>query len=195
MIECILGSGQPHGTMRKPKHRDLAGVPARLSAQSDWYDRKTRRARSVVREHPSICRVRVAPHRVPGLRERDARAARLSFGPPFDTKRVGVVVGQHCRAASIPDVAKECHLDWHTVKERDKHSRQAQLDRTGKPAPTGIGVDELSIRKTSPNRIVVSDLVRARPIWVRGERIAPRHVCSSSLTRLARGTPRVSGSR
>jgi hypothetical protein len=35
MIECILGWDQPHGTMRKPKHRDLAGVPARLSAQSD----------------------------------------------------------------------------------------------------------------------------------------------------------------
>ena len=38
------------------------------------------RTRSVVRGHPSICRVRGATHRVPGLRQSEARAAGVSFG-------------------------------------------------------------------------------------------------------------------
>ena len=28
MIECLFGWGKPHGTMRKTKHRGLAGVAA-----------------------------------------------------------------------------------------------------------------------------------------------------------------------
>src|SRR5207247_378731 len=39
----------------------------------------------------------------------------------------------------------------------------------GTPAPQVIGVDELAIRKGHSYRIVVSDLVRGRPIWFGGE--------------------------
>jgi len=46
---------------------------------------------------------------------------------------------------------------------------QAQLDRAGKPAPKVIGIDEISIRKGHTYRIVVSDLVRGRPIWFGGQ--------------------------
>ena len=88
---------------------------------------------------------------------------------PFYTKRFGFVVGRRCRAASITDVAKEFHLDWHTVKELDKQYMRAQLDRAGKRAPKVIGIDEISIRKGHSYRIVVSDLLRARPIWFGGE--------------------------
>ena len=46
---------------------------------------------------------------------------------------------------------------------------QAQLDRAGKPVPKVIGIDEISIRKGHTYRIVVSDLVRGRPIWFGGQ--------------------------
>src|SRR5260370_10747578 len=43
-----------------------------------------------------------------------------------------------------------------------------QLRRTGTPAPTIIGIDEISIRKGHTYRIVVSDLLRGRAIWFGG---------------------------
>src|SRR5665811_2192431 len=46
---------------------------------------------------------------------------------------------------------------------------QAQLARAGRPGPKAIGVDEISIRKGHSYRIVVSDLIRRRPIWFGGE--------------------------
>ena len=46
---------------------------------------------------------------------------------------------------------------------------QAQLARAGTPSPRAIGVDEISIRKGHTYRIVVSDLIRGRPIWFGGE--------------------------
>lgn len=88
---------------------------------------------------------------------------------PFYTKRFAWYVGRRCRASSIKDVAEELHLDWHTVKELDKQSRAAQLEKAGTPGPTAIGIDEISIRKGHTDRIVVSDLIRRRPIWFGGE--------------------------
>jgi transposase len=38
---------------------------------------------------------------------------------PLYTKRFAVFVGRRCRESSIKDVAREVHLDWHTVKELD----------------------------------------------------------------------------
>ena len=88
---------------------------------------------------------------------------------PFYTKRFAYYVGQRCRAAPIKDVAKDLALDWHTVKALDKQYMEAQLKRVGTPGPQVIGVDEISIRKGHDYRIVVSDLVRGRPIWFGGE--------------------------
>lgn len=45
----------------------------------------------------------------------------------------------------------------------------ALLARAGSPAPKAIGIDEISIRKAHTYRIVVSDLIRGRPIWFGGE--------------------------
>jgi transposase len=45
---------------------------------------------------------------------------------------------------------------------------EAQLERAGTPGPQVIGVDEISIRKGHTYRIVVSDLLRGRPIWFGG---------------------------
>jgi len=87
---------------------------------------------------------------------------------PFYTKRFAYYVGRRCRSASIKDVAKELHLDWKTVKSLEKQYMREQLRRAGTPGPKLIGIDELSLRKGHTYRIVVSDLVRQRPIWYGG---------------------------
>lgn len=87
---------------------------------------------------------------------------------PFYTKRFAFYVGRRCRSATIQDVAKELKLDWHTVKTLEKQYMAAQLAKAGRPGPKAIGIDEISIRKGHTYRIVVSDLIRARPIWFGG---------------------------
>ena len=87
---------------------------------------------------------------------------------PFYSKRFAFYVGKRCQSSTIKDIAEELHLDWHTVKELEKQYMREQLRRAGKPAPKVIGIDEISIRKGHTYRIVVSDLVRRRPIWFGG---------------------------
>jgi transposase len=96
---------------------------------------------------------------------------RLSFlaERALHTKRFAYYVGRRCRSATLKDVAQELHLDWHTVKELDKQYMGAQLAKAGTPGPKAIGIDEISIRKGHTYRIVVSDLIRHRPIWFGGE--------------------------
>lgn len=88
---------------------------------------------------------------------------------PLYTKRFAHYVGKRCQNASIVSVANELALDWHTVKEFDKHYMQAQLAKAGAVKPRIIGVDEISVRKGHDYRIVVSDLEKRRPIWFGGE--------------------------
>ena len=88
---------------------------------------------------------------------------------PLYTKRFAWLVGRRCRAATIQDVAKDLHLDWKTVKELEKQYMREQLRRAGTPAPKVIGIDEISIGKGPIYRIVVSDLLRRRPIWFGGK--------------------------
>jgi len=87
---------------------------------------------------------------------------------PFYTKRFSFWVGRRCRVSTIRDVARETHLDWKTIKTLEKQYMEAQLRRAGTPGPQIIGIDELSIRKGHTYRIIVSDLVRQRPIWFGG---------------------------
>ncbi len=92
----------------------------------------------------------------------------LADNPHF-TRRFAFYVGRRCRQASIRDVAKELKLDWDTVKTLEMQYMRAQLERAGAPGPRAIGIDEISIRRGHNYRIVVSDLVRKRPIWFGGE--------------------------
>jgi transposase len=92
----------------------------------------------------------------------------LADNPHF-TKRFAFYVGRRCRQASIRDVAKELELDWDTVKTLEKQYMRVQLERAGTPGPRTIGIDEISVREGHSYRIVVSDLVRKRPIWFGGE--------------------------
>jgi len=108
--------------------------------------------------------------RVDCVRCGKVKQERLPFlaNNPFYTKRFAFYVGRRCRSSTIKDVAQELHLDWHTVKELEKQYMEEQLRRAGKPGPKVIGIDEVSIRKRHTYRIVVSDLVRERPIWFGG---------------------------
>jgi transposase len=87
---------------------------------------------------------------------------------PFYTRRFAHYVGRRCRSATIKDIAQELNLDWDTVKALEQQYMAAQLARAGAPGPKVIGIDEISIRKGHTYRIVVSDLLRERPIWFGG---------------------------
>lgn len=87
---------------------------------------------------------------------------------PFYTKRFAFFVGRRCRDSTVKAVAEELFLHWHTVKELDKQYMAEQLRRAGCPTPTVIGIDELSIGPGHTYRIIVSDLIRGRPIWFGG---------------------------
>ena len=88
---------------------------------------------------------------------------------PFYTKRFAWLVGRRCRSSTIKDVAQELQLNWDTVKELEKQYMREQLRRVGTPAPRVIGIDEISIGPGHTYRIVVSDLLRRRPIWFGGK--------------------------
>ena len=87
---------------------------------------------------------------------------------PHYTQRFAIRVGRYCRVATVQDAAEDFHLDWHTVNDLDKQYMQEQLDRAGQPGPEVIGIDEISVGPGHTYRIVVSDLLRRRPIWFGG---------------------------
>ena len=138
--------------------------------QMGWYDRKICRVRDLSCGDTRIfleLEVRRLDCRNCGKVKRE----RLDFlaDNPHYTKRFAYYVGRRCRSATIKDVAADLRLDWHTVKTLDRQYMQAQLARAGRPGPQVIGIDEIAIRKGHTYRIVVSDLLRGRPIWFGGK--------------------------
>jgi transposase len=88
---------------------------------------------------------------------------------PFYTERFAWLVGRRCRAATLKEVARELRLPWETVRELEKQSMREQWRRVGASAPQVIGIDEISIRRGHTCRIVVSDVLRRRPIGFGGQ--------------------------
>ena len=179
---CISLSGVPtqsdrHGDLRRaprPHHHAHPAVKKTACGTCDrgqrgWYDRKQRRVRDLACGDVRIY-LEVEVRRVACRRCGKVKQERLAFlaDNPFYTKRFAFYVGRRCRASPIRDVAKELHLDWHTVKALEQQYMREQLRRAGTPGPPVIGIDEISIRKGHTYRIVVSDLIRQRPIWFGG---------------------------
>ena len=135
-----------------------------------WYDRKVRWVRDLSCGDTRIF-LELEVRRVDCRRCSKVKRERLDFlaDNPLYTKRFAYFVGRRCRGATIKEVAEELALDWHTVKALDQQYMEAQLKRAGTPGPQVIGVDEIAIRKGHTYRIVVSDLVRGRPIWFGGQ--------------------------
>ncbi|MBI3059877.1 MAG: transposase [Deltaproteobacteria bacterium] len=144
------GTGcQSHTALKKT----VCGICGRV--QSGWYDRKVRQVRDLSCGDTRVyleLEVRRVDCRSCGKVKREG----LDFlaDNPFYTKRFAYFVGRRCRQATNTDVARELHLDWHTVKELDKQYMEVQLKRAGKPGPKVIGIDEVSIRKGHTYRIV-----------------------------------------
>ena len=134
-----------------------------------FYDRKRRRIRDLSCGDTRVY-LEVEVRRVDCRRCGAVKQEKLPWlaDNPCYTKRFAFYVGRRCRSSAIRDVARELHLDWKTVKSLEMEYMREQLRRAGTPAPTVIGIDEISIRKGHTYRIVVSDLVRGRPIWFGG---------------------------
>ncbi len=138
--------------------------------QSGWYDRRVRRVRDLSSGDARVY-LEFEVRRVQCKRCGTVKRERLDFlaDNPFYTKRFAHYVGRRCRSATIKDLALELNLDWGTVKTLEKQYMAAQLAKAGTPGPKAIGIDEISIRRGHTYRIVVSDLIRGRPIWFGGE--------------------------
>jgi len=136
---------------------------------ASYYDQKVRRVRDLSCGDTEVY-LEVNVRRVACRSCNAVKRERLDWlaENPLYTKRFAFYVGRRCRAGTIKDVARELHLDLHTVKELEKQYMGEQLRRLGKPGPQVIGIDEISIRKGHTYRIVVSDLLRLRPIWFGG---------------------------
>ena len=147
------------------------------------------RSRPVVWRRAHLSGHRDASCAVQEMWAREARAARLPGGQPLYTKRFAYYVGRRCRQATIKDIAEELRLHWETIKTLEMQYMRAQLARVGAPGPKAIGIDEISIRKGHDYRIVVSDLLRRRPIWFGGELTAKRRAWRCSTTGWARRRP------
>ena len=137
--------------------------------QSGWYDRRTRQVRDLSCGDRRVY-LEFEVRRVQCKRCHAVKRERLDFlaDNPFYTKRFAYYVGRRCRSATIKDIATELKLDWDTVKTLEKQYMAAQRAKAGTPGPKVIGIDEISIRKGHTYRIVVSDLIRGRPIWFGG---------------------------
>lgn len=155
-----------HPTSRTGK-KTICGACGR--SHRGFYDRKTRRIRDLCCGDTRIY-LEVEIRRVFCRSCGSVKQEQLSWisNNPFYTKRFAFYVGRRCRTSTLQDVAKELTLDWKTVKELDKQYMREQLRRIGVPGPAVIGIDEVSIKRGHTYRIVVSDLIRRRPIWFGG---------------------------
>jgi transposase len=154
----------PCSTLKKT----ICGCCGRV--HSGWYDRRTRCVRDLSSGDARIY-LEIEVRRVQCRSCGKVKRERLEFlaDNPFYTKRFSHYVGRRCRQGTIKDIAQELNLDWDTVKTLEKQYMKAQLAKAGTPGPRAIGIDEISIRKGHTYRIVVSDLIRMRPIWFGGE--------------------------
>lgn len=135
-----------------------------------WYDRKVRRIRDLSCGDTRVY-LELEVRRINCKGCGKVKTERFDFlaDNPFYTKRFAWHIGRRCRGSSIKDVAREFKLDWQTVKSLDKQYMAEQMKRAGMPGTRAIGIDEISIRKGHTYRIVVSDLIRRRPLWFGGE--------------------------
>src|ERR1700730_11694762 len=164
---CIRGAGCADRAPRSALKKTVCDCCGRV--QTGWYDRRVRQVRDLSSAGFRIVlefEVRRVACRRCGAVKREGLDF-LADNPHF-TKRFAFYVGRRCRQASIRDVACELKLDWDTVKTLEMQYMRAQLKRASTPGPRAIGIDEISVRKGHSYRIVVSDLVRKRPIWFGG---------------------------
>jgi transposase len=162
--------GDPKARVIRLNRRSKTACGCCGHVQMGWYDRKVRRVRDLSCGDTRIS-LDLEVRRIDCRRCGKVKRERLDFvaDNPLYTKRFAYYVGRRCRDGTIKNVAAELGLDRHTVKSLEMAYMEAQLKRAGTPGPRVIGIDEIAIRKGHTYRIVVSDLLRGRPIWFGGE--------------------------
>lgn len=138
-------------------------------AHRSYYDRKFRYVRDKSCGDARVYLVvevrRVYCKRCAGVKQE--KLDWLATNPAY-TKRFAMYVGRRCRSTPLLDVAAELKLSWHTVKNLEIEYMKDLLARHPIKTPQALGIDEVSIGHGQKYRIVVSDLVRGRPIWFGG---------------------------
>jgi transposase len=165
---CVRRSQGAHRHSPSALKKTICGGCGRV--HRGWYDRRVRRVRDLSCGDARIC-LEIEVRRVDCQSCGTVKREQLAFlaDNPASTKRFAFYVGCRCRQAPISEIAHELKLDWDTVKTLEMQYMRAQLAKAGTPPPKVIGIDEISIRKGHTYRIVVSDLIRRRPIWFGGE--------------------------
>jgi hypothetical protein len=126
--------------------------------------------RPLLWRHPGVPGDRDPARALPELRRREAGEAALVGQQPLLHQAVRLLRRPSLsgRDGTVRDVARELRLDWKTVKALEMEYMREQLRRVGTPDPKVIGIDELSVGRGHNYRIIVSDLIRGRPIWFGG---------------------------
>ena len=87
-----------------------------------------------------------------------------------NTRRFEKIIGRQCREMSLRRVAEMNRLSWDQVRRIElDYMRDLLSKHPPSRRPRAIGIDEVSIRKGHSYAILVSDLDRRRPIWMRCE--------------------------
>jgi transposase len=152
---------------RTTSKKTICGVCGKV--YYSWYDSRFKQSRDLSDgDHPVYIEVEVRRIFCKHCKAvKQERLEILSKNTKF-TQRLALSIGGLCRTMTIQDVATRMDLDRRTVKELEKEYMREQLRKIGEAKPTAIGVDEISIKKGSQYRIIVSDLHKHRPIWFGG---------------------------
>lgn len=87
-----------------------------------------------------------------------------------NTRRFERFIGRQCKEMSLVRVAEMNHLHWDQVRRIEtEYMRELLKKHPPSRKIRAIGIDEVSIRKGQSYAILVSDLDRPRPIWMRCE--------------------------
>ena len=161
--------GAPDVVIVRLDRRSKKRFAGAVAGAEGWYDRRLRQVRDLPSAGFRVV-LELEVRRVDCRRCGSVKRERLDFlaDNAHFTKRFAYYVGRRCQQASIRDVARDLKLDWDTVKTLEQQYMRAQLESACTPAPQAIGIDEIAVRKGHSYRIVVSDLVRKRPIWFGG---------------------------
>ena len=138
--------------------------------QMGWYDRTKRWVRDLSSAGFRIVlelEVRRVACRICG---REARAAGFPGGQSALHQALCVLCRPPLPAGLDPRRCQgtEAHLG-HGQGAGDAVHAQPRSSALARRRPTAIGIDEIAIRKGHNYRIVVSDLIRKRPIWFGGD--------------------------
>ena len=166
VVRRPLGSRCHAGSALK---KTTCGVCGKLSRS--FYDRKRRRVRDLSCGNTRAF-LDLEIRRVDCVRCGKVKQEKLDFlaDNPFYTKRFGFYVGRRCRTSTIKDACSGVASGLaHGQGVREAVHAGAAPTSAGTPGPKVVGIDEISIRKRHTYRIVVSDLVRGRPIWFGGK--------------------------